>query len=231
MSRYMRLATRWACAGLLVAAAAWLLTAGAPRSPGAALAGYGNSGPRVQDVPAVTPAAARRIFRVSGSVGGLYPGRKLPLVLTITNPQRYAITVTAITTKVGNASAACFAMYLTVSSFTGSLHLAAGHATGGAYTMPAGTIPTASATGTRVAIRWPTVPFPNGTPVAGYLIHRYSASGTVTTIGATCAGVVAGTTCSEMVPPGTWTYPDTPVQLTWSGTESPASDSVGLPLT
>jgi hypothetical protein len=63
--------------------------------------------------------------------------------------------------------------------------------------------------------------------VAGYTVKRYNAvNGALATIGGTCAGLVTTTTCSESVAPGSWIYTDTPVQLTWTGTESAPSGAV-----
>jgi hypothetical protein len=98
--------------------------------------------------------------------------------------------------------------------------------------MPAGTAPEPGAVADRVTVTWSAATFPNGTSVAGYVIHRYNAAtGLTTTVGGDCGGVVAVTTCSESVPPGTWAYTDTPVQLTWTGAESPPSHPVTVALT
>lgn len=109
----------------------------------------------------------------------------------------------------------------------------AGAAGAAAATMPTGNAPSGSAVGSAVTIRWASAMFPNGTPVAGYVVHRYSASnGAGETVGAGCSGVVTTTSCTEQsVPPGSWVYTDTPVQLSWPGGQSAASAPVVVPLT
>jgi hypothetical protein len=104
----------------------------------------------------------------------------------------------------------------------------AGAAAAGAATMPNGAAPSGSASGEAVTISWPAASLSNGTPVAGYVIHRYDAlNGGEATVGAGCSGVVTGTSCTEAaVPPGSWIYTDTPVQLSWSGGESPPSSVI-----
>lgn len=104
----------------------------------------------------------------------------------------------------------------------------AGPSAGAATTMPIGSAPTGSATSTQVTVRWSVASMANGTPVAGYVIHRYNAaSGTQATVGAGCSGVTSTTTCTESsVPAGTWTYTETPVELSWTGGES--SDSTPI---
>jgi hypothetical protein len=104
-----------------------------------------------------------------------------------------------------------------------------GSASGRAFTMPSGNQPSVSVSGTDVSVRWPAATFPEGTPVAGYVVKRYDANGTPATVGAACSGVVTSTTCTERnVPPGTWAYTDTPVQDSWSGGESPPSSPISV---
>jgi hypothetical protein len=100
-----------------------------------------------------------------------------------------------------------------------------GSAAGAATVMPTGTAPSGTVAGAAVTITWTAAKFANGTAVAGYVINRYDAStGMPATVGAGCSGVVTTTTCTERsVPPGTWVYTDTPVQLTWTGGASPDS--------
>jgi hypothetical protein len=104
-------------AGGALAAAAW----GAPAS-GASIVGSGSSLPR----PSGTLRAANA-FSISGGVKGLYPGRTVPLVLTVTNPLSRAIVVTALSTSVSGVSAACAAANVTVTRFSGNLRVAARH--------------------------------------------------------------------------------------------------------
>lgn len=89
------------------------------------LVGYGSS---VKQQPASAAGIARGAdgnaaptFAISGKVSGLYPGKTLPLVLTVSNPNKYGITVRSISTAVGNASSLCVAANVLVTSFTGAL--------------------------------------------------------------------------------------------------------------
>ena len=102
-----------------------------------------------------------------------------------------------------------------------------GAATAGSPTMPTGATPTATVDGSQVTVSWPAAMFPNGTPVAGYVVNRFSATGVLQTIGSGCSGVVTTLTCTELsVPAGTWTYTDTPEQSNWRGAASAMSSSV-----
>lgn len=60
-------------------------------------------------------------FTIAGAVGGLYPGASTQLVLTVSNPQPFAIDVTSITTAVANPSASCAGSNLSVAAFSGNL--------------------------------------------------------------------------------------------------------------
>jgi hypothetical protein len=94
--------------------------------------------------------------------------------------------------------------------------------------MPNGLAPTVpSVSRGSVTVTWPAVTLSSGAPVAGYVVRRFDASGTEAAVGSSCAGIVAGTTCTEgAVPPGTWTYTDTPAQESWTGGQSPQSNPV-----
>jgi hypothetical protein len=102
-----------------------------------------------------------------------------------------------------------------------------------AATMPSGTAPTASVSARSVTLNWTAANMSNSTAVAGYVVNRYSTiNGTKATVGSGCSGVIAATTCTELnVPAGTWYYTETPVQLSWTGTESTPSNTVTLPPT
>lgn len=90
-----------------------------------------------------------------------------------------------------------------------------------AYTMPSGSQPSVSASGSSVSLRWGAAIFPDNRSVAGYVIKRYNTNGTAVTAGASCSGTVSTTTCTEVnVPSGTWIYTDSPVQDHWTGGES-----------
>lgn len=117
MRRVTRRATGLALTGLLVAAVPLACTA--LGSPGGqhVLAGHGRS-----DQPALAaPSTSNHQFHIAGGLGGLFPGTASPLVLSVYNPNKVAITVTSITTTVGDASTGCPATYLSVASFGGSL--------------------------------------------------------------------------------------------------------------
>jgi hypothetical protein len=95
--------------------------------------------------------------------------------------------------------------------------------------MPAGNQPVATLAapgGTTVDVTWPASS--GGTPLAGYEVRSYEAStGTPRAVGASCAGIVAGVSCSESgVPNGTWRYSVIPRQQAWAGAESSLSDPV-----
>jgi hypothetical protein len=71
---------------------------------------------------------------------------------------------------------------------------------------------------------------PGGASVGGYVIRRFnSVTDVQAAIGSACSGVVTTTTCTETsVPPGTWFYTDTPVQVNWTGGTSLASPIVSV---
>ena len=96
-----------------------------------------------------------------------------------------------------------------------------------ATSMPAGLQPSAtgSSTGDATAqVSWP--PSTGGAPVDGYEVLAYDASsGAPRAIGASCSGIVIGTSCTETgVPDGSWRYSVVPRRLAWAGAESPRSD-------
>jgi hypothetical protein len=105
----------------------------------------------------------------------------------------------------------------------------AGPARSAATTMPSGNQPTATVAtqaGSTVDVSW--AASSGGAPVAGYEVRSYDATtGTPRTVGDSCAGVVAGTSCSETsVPDGSWRYSVIPRQQAWIGAESPLSEPV-----
>lgn len=105
-----------------------------------------------------------------------------------------------------------------------------GLATGAATVMPAGAAPTATADGNVVTVSWPTVNMASGASVAGYLVQRFNASnGASAAVGGTCSGIVATPRCREIVSSGSWFYTVTPVQLTWSGAQSPPGNTLLVP--
>jgi len=99
--------------------------------------------------------------------------------------------------------------------------------------MGGGSAPTAAAAplSTTVAVSWPAATYANGSPVAGYIVHRYNAAtGAAQTVGASCTGTVQALSCSESgVAIGAWKYSVTPAAGTWRGGESGRSGSVTVP--
>jgi hypothetical protein len=91
-----------------------------------ALSGNGTAGTPSPSQPGVALPTAPGSFRISGNVAGLYPGARLPLVLTVTNPQHFAIAVTTLSVSAGNAAPGCTAANLTATSFSGRLTVPAG---------------------------------------------------------------------------------------------------------
>lgn len=116
-------------AGLLTVMCAVAGTGLAGTAGAVQLVGYGSS----QSQPHLSPGAvaapgagvAATPFSISGKVTGLYPGKTLALVLTVTNPNKSSITVASITTAVSSVSTACAASNLKVTSFSGSLTVGA----------------------------------------------------------------------------------------------------------
>jgi hypothetical protein len=118
-------------------AACILVTAGSgAAADGASLVGHGTSGKPAQPLSGVDDqsapdgvgARATSSFSISGSAAGLFPGKTVALVLTVTNPFTVSITVTSITATVSNASSGCVAAKLKVTSFSGHLLIGAGKA-------------------------------------------------------------------------------------------------------
>jgi len=94
----------------------------------AVLVGTGTSGSPSGASPTVEAGGARPetgTFRIAGSATKLFPGHTVPLVLTVTNPQSFAIVVTSLTVGVHNASIKCAATNLSASAFASRLSVAA----------------------------------------------------------------------------------------------------------
>lgn len=105
----------------------------------------------------------------------------------------------------------------------------AGAARSAAATMPSGNQPSATlSTPASATVNLAWAASTGGAPVAGYEVRSYDAtSGTPRAVGASCAGIVAGTSCSESeVPDGSWRYAVIPRQQAWAGAQSPLSDPV-----
>jgi hypothetical protein len=102
---------------------------------GSVIRGYGTSWQPISDITGADHRRSHRrhrhrpqphrVFTISGSVGGLYPGLSTQLVLTVVNSQSYKIVVTSITTRVGAPKAGCSASNLIVGAFAGDLKVKA----------------------------------------------------------------------------------------------------------
>jgi hypothetical protein len=80
-----------------------------------------------------------------------------------------------------------------------------------------------------VTVSWSATTLPGGAAVAGYVVRRYSSTGTVQTIGAGCAGTVTAASCTETdLPAGSWRYSVEPKQGNWTGPESGQSTAVSV---
>jgi hypothetical protein len=97
------------------------LTVALPAQRAASATLYGN-GISWQTTAVTTPS---RTFTISGSIGGLWPGKAARLVLAVHNPQPYAIAVTSISTTVESPGVPCAASALSVRAFAGMLHVGA----------------------------------------------------------------------------------------------------------
>jgi len=108
-----------------------------------------------------------------------------------------------------------------------------GSAAGAATVMPTGATPGATVLRNQITVSWAPSTLSGGTDVSGYIVNRYNAAtGGTATVGAGCSGVVTTTSCTEdSVPPGTWVYTETPVQMNWTGGQSAESAPVVVPLT
>jgi hypothetical protein len=121
--------------GLLIAALVLHPHGTGGRSSTSELVGFGNSVPLSLSTPVAgsTPAAgigaSVRPFSISGKVTGLFPGRVVPLNLTVHNPNSYAITITSIRTVVESASTQCTSANVSVSAFSGK-HVVGARASG-----------------------------------------------------------------------------------------------------
>jgi hypothetical protein len=65
-------------------------------------------------------SAPGHAFTLSGSVGGLVPGLRTPLRLTVANPDSQPIRLTSATATAGSAGSACPAGLLTITAFSGT---------------------------------------------------------------------------------------------------------------
>jgi hypothetical protein len=125
-----RRSLRYAVIALLVGAICtvpWIDSAATPRT--VVLAGYGTSLQPALGAANAPSAEGRRTsgsFSIAGNVSGLFPGRTLPLVLTLGNPNKLTITVGTVTTTVENATTVCTAINVSVTGFSGHVAVDAG---------------------------------------------------------------------------------------------------------
>lgn len=98
-----------------------------------------------------------------------------------------------------------------------------------ATSMPTGSQPSASVSNRSVAVSWAKSSLPGDASVSGYEVRRYSAGGTLQSIGAGCAGTISGLSCTETsVPSGDWRYAVVPKHHNWRGDESPRSATASV---
>jgi hypothetical protein len=110
----------------MAALAALALLSSGPASDGGHLFGYG-----AYPVSGARPAAGESaVFYISGGVSDFYPGQTQNLVLTVTNPQGFGITVTTLSIWVNAPTGStCATSYLSApSSVTVNLQIPAGGA-------------------------------------------------------------------------------------------------------
>jgi hypothetical protein len=127
------------------------------------------------------------------------------------------------------AAACCAALVLAGAATAGWQPAGGGAGAAKSKTMPtlAAAKPTATVNSNAVTVTWTASTFPEGGSVPSYVVKRYDALGNLQTVGAACAGLVTGTTCTESgVPAGTWMYSITPAAGSWRGVEGPQSDAV-----
>jgi hypothetical protein len=128
------------------------------------------------------------------------------------------------------ATGAALTLLPSVSAMAAWSVAGSGSVAGAPAVMPTGLAPTASATGTQVALRWPAVTLSSGAAVSGYVVVRINTiNGTSVAAGGTCAGTVTTTTCTDSPASGAWAYADTPVQASWTGGQSAPSNTVTVP--
>ena len=97
-----------------------------------------------------------------------------------------------------------------------------GNGTSRSKTLGTGNVPTIVVAARKVTVTWTASTFATGGNVAAYSVRRYSAvTGALQAIGAACASLVTGLTCTENnTPTGVWQYTATPAAGNWRGAES-----------
>ena len=97
-----------------------------------------------------------------------------------------------------------------------------------ASAIPAATAPAHSiVTYPNVTLNWPAVTV--GGAATSYTVRRYSEAGAVQSVGASCGGTLATTSCVESaVPVGRWQYTAQARKANWSGPESAKSSTVEI---
>ena len=122
--------------------------------------------------------------------------------------------------------AAAVGLTVAASALAGWSASGSGDGAAAATSLAAGPTPTATAPALSLTI---TVSW-SATPLAtGYVLTRRNGLGVVESPGGTCAGTVAGTSCSETVLAGTHSYAVAPRRAGWSGVAGPESAALTVP--
>jgi chitinase len=103
-----------------------------------------------------------------------------------------------------------------------------GNGSSRATSVPTGSVPSHTLpTYPNVALAWSAVTV--GGAAASYTVRRYSETGVLEAIGASCSGTVAANACTESsVPVGRWQYTTQATKGSWLGAESTKSTTVEI---
>lgn len=83
-------------------------------------------GPRLDDAPAPGPVSHRAsVFRVSGHVKGLFPGRERTMRAEVANPNGFPIVLTRVRATVSSEDPGCAAKNVKVTPWRGSARIGA----------------------------------------------------------------------------------------------------------
>jgi hypothetical protein len=145
--------------------------------------------------------------------------------------RRLSIRLTLWSPALSLAAALCSALVSTPAALATWSASVSGSGAAAAATMPVGTSPRVTLSGTNVTVTWTAASLSSGVPVAGYTVSRFNTStGASVPVGAGCSGIVTTTSCTENgVAAGTWVYTDTPVEGHWTGGQSSDSASITVP--
>lgn len=121
--------------------------------------------------------------------------------------------------RIGALAVVALAACLQGTALAGWQSAAGGSGYSTASALSAGGTPTTTVSGRNVTVSWAAGGGP--VPISGYQVRRYDGSGQLQSIGAACAGTIAGLSCTEQaVPAGQWRYTVRPVNNKWLGVES-----------